>query len=66
MRVVIQRVSRASVRVDSEIVGEIGQGALILAGVKDGDTEDDVRYIGRARSPIFASLPTVTSISRVP
>ena len=45
MRVVIQRVSRASVRVDGEIIGEIGQGALILAGVKDGDTEDDVRYI---------------------
>ncbi len=45
MRVVIQRVSRASVRVDGEIVGQIGQGALILAGVKDGDTEDEVRYI---------------------
>ena len=45
MRVVIQRVSRASVRVDGVIVGEIGQGALILAGVKDDDTEDDVRYI---------------------
>ena len=45
MRVVIQRVSRASVTVDGVIVGEIGQGALILAGVKDGDTEDDVQYI---------------------
>ena len=45
MRVVIQRVSRASVTVGGEVVGEIGQGALILAGVKDGDTEDDVRYI---------------------
>ncbi len=45
MRVIIQRVSRANVRIDGETVGEIGQGALILAGVKDGDTEDDVRYI---------------------
>lgn len=45
MRVVIQRVSRASARVDGEIVGEIEHGALILAGVKDGDTEDDVRYL---------------------
>lgn len=45
MRVVIQRVSRASVRVDGEIIGQIEHGALILAGVKDGDTEDDVRYL---------------------
>ncbi len=45
MRVVIQRVSRASVRVDGETIGEIEHGALILVGVRDGDTEDDVRYI---------------------
>ncbi len=45
MRVVIQRVSSASVRVDGEIIGQIGQGAVVLAGVKDGDTEDDVRYL---------------------
>ncbi len=45
MRLVVQRVSRASVRVDGEIVGEIGHGALILAGVRDGDTEDDVSYL---------------------
>ena len=45
MRVVIQRVLRASVRVDGDIIGEIGPGALILAGVRMGDTEDDVRYL---------------------
>ena len=45
MRVVIQRVLRASVRVDGEIIGEIGAGALVLAGVREGDIEDDVRYL---------------------
>ena len=45
MRIVIQRVSRASVRVDGEIIGQIEHGVLILAGVRDGDNEDDVRYL---------------------
>ena len=45
MRVVVQRVSRASVTVGGETVGEIGQGAVVLAGVREGDTEDDVRYL---------------------
>ena len=45
MRVVIQRVLRASVRVGGEIIGQIGPGALVLAGVREGDTEDDVRYL---------------------
>ena len=39
MRIVIQRVSRASVSVDDETVGEIGRGALILVGVAEGDGE---------------------------
>lgn len=37
MRLVIQRVSAASVRVDGAIVGEIGRGLLVLAGVERGD-----------------------------
>jgi D-aminoacyl-tRNA deacylase len=37
MRVVLQRVSRAAVRVRSEIVGEIGRGFLLLVGVGKGD-----------------------------
>ncbi len=37
MRVVLQRVVRASVRVDGEIVGEIGRGLLLLVGVGRGD-----------------------------
>lgn len=44
MRVVIQRVQRASVRVDGEVLGEIGHGALVLVGIADGD---DARTIDR-------------------
>lgn len=43
MRLVIQRVSSASVRVDDEIVGEIGRGLLVLAGVERGDGIGQVR-----------------------
>jgi D-tyrosyl-tRNA(Tyr) deacylase len=41
MRAVLQRVSKASVRVDGEIVGQIGLGWLVLLGVARGDTEAD-------------------------
>lgn len=38
MRVVVQRVSRAEVRVDGEVVGRIGHGLLALVGIARGDT----------------------------
>ena len=40
MRVVIQRVSHASVRVEGRIIGEIGKGFLLLIGVADTDTKE--------------------------
>lgn len=45
MRGIIQRVTNASVTVDGNTVGEIGQGILILLGVSDDDTEADMKYI---------------------
>jgi len=45
MRAVIQRVSRAKVSVDSETVGEIGNGILLLFGVSRNDAEKDADYI---------------------
>lgn len=45
MRVVIQRVSRASVRVDDNVVGAIHQGLCILVGVEDADTTDDADWL---------------------
>lgn len=45
MRVVLQRVSRASVTVDDEIIGEIGKGILVLLGVADADSEKEAIYL---------------------
>lgn len=41
MKAVVQRVTRASVTVDGEIVGKIGKGYLVLFGVGEGDTKAD-------------------------
>src|SRR5215213_10533637 len=43
MRVVIQRVSSASVKVGGEVVGEIGRGLLVLVGIARGDGPEAVR-----------------------
>lgn len=45
MRIVIQRVSEASVSVGAELLGRIGRGLLVLVGVEEGDTEADVKWL---------------------
>jgi D-tyrosyl-tRNA(Tyr) deacylase len=45
MRVVIQRVKRASVSVDGIVVGAIGKGILVFLGVGEKDTEQDIEYM---------------------
>ena len=45
MRAVLQRVTRASVRVDEETVGEIEAGLVVLLGVARDDTEQDALYL---------------------
>lgn len=45
MRAVIQRVSRASVTVAANRVGVIDAGLLVLLGIEDADTEDDVAWL---------------------
>ena len=47
MRVVVQRVKEAWVRVDQEEVARIGMGLLILVGVAAGDGPDDVAYLAK-------------------
>ena len=45
MRVVLQRVSEASVRIGGETVGAIGPGLVVLAGFHDGDDRDTVAWM---------------------
>ena len=47
MRAVVQRVSSARVTVDGRLVGEIGQGLLVLLGASCSDDQDDVVYVVR-------------------
>ena len=47
MRAVVQRVSRAKVTVAGEITGEISRGFVVLLGVAEGDTQDDVIYMAQ-------------------
>ena len=55
MRIVIQRVTRASVSISGETVSSIGPGLLVLVGVEEGDTPDDARWLAEktARLRIF-------------
>lgn len=45
MRIVIQRVSEASVTVDGAVTGAIGDGLLVLMGVEDADTDEDIAWL---------------------
>ena len=45
MRAVVQRVTRASVTIDGQVVGEIGNGLVVLLGVAHDDTKDDANYL---------------------
>ena len=45
MRAVLQRVTRAQVSVDGEVIGQIGPGLVILLGVAQGDTQADVGWM---------------------
>jgi D-tyrosyl-tRNA(Tyr) deacylase len=45
LRAVVQRVSRAEVRVDGATTGRIGRGLCVLVGAGRGDTEEDVAYL---------------------
>lgn len=45
MKVVLQRVSQASVTIGSKIVAEIGKGLLVLVGIEDTDSQEDINWL---------------------
>ena len=47
MRVVIQRVTEASVSIDGKVKSSIGNGLLVLVGIEDADTRDDAAWLAK-------------------
>ena len=52
MKAVIQRVSRASVTIDGELISKIGKGYMILLGVMEDDTKEDAEILARKTSTL--------------
>lgn len=65
MRVVIQRVSEASVTIDSQIVASIQKGLLVLVGIEDADTQEDIDWLTAkiAKIRIFGDENDVMNLS---
>jgi D-tyrosyl-tRNA(Tyr) deacylase len=47
MRAIIQRVTEAQVHIDNKLFSEIGNGLLILLGIEDADTEEDINWLAQ-------------------
>lgn len=47
MRIVIQRVTSAQVTINGEVHGKIGNGMIVLVGVREGDTPDDMHWLAQ-------------------
>ena len=45
MKAVIQRVSQSSVTIDAKIVAEIQKGLLVLVGIEDSDSQEDISWL---------------------
>lgn len=67
MRIVIQRVTQASVKVNTEEISSIGPGMLVLVGVENGDTDEDVQWLASktANLRIFNDHAGVMNLSLV-
>jgi len=67
MRAVIQRVSEASVSIDGKVRSQIGKGMLILLGIEEADTPQDIEWLSGkiARLRIFDDENGVMNLSVV-
>ena len=65
MRAVIQRVSKASVTINKKIVSSIGTGLLILVGIENSDSKDDIEWLSKKISQlrIFNDQNNVMNLS---
>ena len=65
MRAVIQRVSKAEVRIDGEVSGAIDRGLMILLGVEQDDSSEDVTWLARKTSElrIFSDADGLMNLS---
>lgn len=67
MKAVIQRVSKASVTIDAEIVAVIKEGMLILLGIENEDTRDDIQWLSNkiANLRIFSDEDDIMNCSLI-
>lgn len=65
MKAVLQRVSQASVTIDNEVVADIKTGLLILVGIEDADTQEDIEWLSSkiAKLRIFGDADDVMNLS---
>lgn len=65
MRAVIQRVQKATVRIDNQIPGSINQGLLVLLGIEDADTQEDINWLSAKiiNLRIFNDLEGIMNLS---
>ncbi|MBJ7429242.1 MAG: D-tyrosyl-tRNA(Tyr) deacylase [Bacteroidia bacterium] len=47
MRIIIQRVTQAQVHIDNKLFSEIGNGLMVLLGIEDADTEEDINWLAQ-------------------
>ena len=52
MKVVIQRTTEASVTIDNKVTGQIGNGLLLLLGVAEDDTDEDIEWLSKKLSSL--------------